>query len=71
MNDEFVASAASVIVISSYYSLDYVWYYVLWLSGCAPPPGTYDVKSGELKGAASFHKAERFRTATKSEGRFS
>ncbi|XP_051944982.1 hyaluronan mediated motility receptor-like isoform X2 [Xyrauchen texanus] len=33
--------------------------------GCAPPPGTYDVKSGELKGAVSFHKAERFRAATK------
>uniref|UniRef100_A0A672JUW8 Hyaluronan mediated motility receptor-like n=1 Tax=Sinocyclocheilus grahami TaxID=75366 RepID=A0A672JUW8_SINGR len=33
--------------------------------GCAPPPGTYEVKSGELKGAASFHKAERFRTAPK------
>uniref|UniRef100_A0A673JEK7 Hyaluronan mediated motility receptor-like n=1 Tax=Sinocyclocheilus rhinocerous TaxID=307959 RepID=A0A673JEK7_9TELE len=35
--------------------------------GCAPPPGTYEVKSGELKGAASFHKAERFRTAPKTE----
>ncbi|CAM4613260.1 unnamed protein product [Leuciscus chuanchicus] len=35
--------------------------------GCAPPPGTYDVKSGELKGAVSFHKAERFRTASKTE----
>uniref|UniRef100_A0A8C2A8Q1 Hyaluronan-mediated motility receptor (RHAMM) n=1 Tax=Cyprinus carpio TaxID=7962 RepID=A0A8C2A8Q1_CYPCA len=33
--------------------------------GCAPPPGTYEVKSGELKGAVSFHKAERFRTASK------
>nr|AAQ97980.1 hyaluronan-mediated motility receptor [Danio rerio] len=33
--------------------------------GCAPPPGTYDVKSGDLKGAASFHKAERFKTAPK------
>ncbi|XP_051506408.1 hyaluronan-mediated motility receptor-like isoform X2 [Myxocyprinus asiaticus] len=33
--------------------------------GCAPPPGTYDVKSGELKGAASFHKAERFRAVAK------
>ncbi|XP_050983471.1 hyaluronan mediated motility receptor isoform X1 [Labeo rohita] len=35
--------------------------------GCAPPPGTYDVKSGEVKGPASFHKAERFRTASKKE----
>uniref|UniRef100_A0A8C1JCF5 Hyaluronan-mediated motility receptor (RHAMM) n=1 Tax=Cyprinus carpio TaxID=7962 RepID=A0A8C1JCF5_CYPCA len=35
--------------------------------GCAPPPGTYEVKSGELKGAVSFHKAERFRTASKTE----
>ncbi|KPP71767.1 Hmmr protein-like [Scleropages formosus] len=32
--------------------------------GCAPPPGTYEVKNGELKGAASFHRAERFK-ATK------
>ncbi|XP_052431203.1 hyaluronan mediated motility receptor isoform X1 [Carassius gibelio] len=31
--------------------------------GCAPPPGTYDVKSADVKGTASFHKAERFRTA--------
>ncbi|KAJ8337676.1 hypothetical protein SKAU_G00366420 [Synaphobranchus kaupii] len=29
--------------------------------GCAPPPGTYEVKSGDVKGAASFHKAERFK----------
>ncbi|CAL9707304.1 unnamed protein product [Knipowitschia caucasica] len=29
--------------------------------GCAPPPGTYDVKREELKGAASFDKSERFR----------
>ncbi|KAG1962838.1 hyaluronan mediated motility receptor [Pimephales promelas] len=35
--------------------------------GCAPPPGTYDVKSGEMKGAVSFHKAERFRTASRTE----
>ncbi|KAK7141495.1 hypothetical protein R3I93_015594 [Phoxinus phoxinus] len=35
--------------------------------GCAPPPGTYEVKSGELKGAVSFLKAERFRTASKTE----
>ncbi|KTG39546.1 hypothetical protein cypCar_00007437 [Cyprinus carpio] len=33
--------------------------------GCAPPPGTYEVKSGDVKGTASFHKAERFRTALK------
>ncbi|KAG9346772.1 hypothetical protein JZ751_007089 [Albula glossodonta] len=30
--------------------------------GCAPPPGTYEVKNGEVKGAASFHKSERFKT---------
>ncbi|TRZ00972.1 hypothetical protein DNTS_021547, partial [Danionella cerebrum] len=34
-------------------------------TGCAPPPGAYEVKSGELKGAASFHKAERFKAASK------
>uniref|UniRef100_A0A8C2JNK9 Hyaluronan-mediated motility receptor (RHAMM) n=1 Tax=Cyprinus carpio TaxID=7962 RepID=A0A8C2JNK9_CYPCA len=33
--------------------------------GCAPPPGTYEVKSSDVKGTASFHKAERFRTALK------
>ncbi|XP_062332634.1 hyaluronan mediated motility receptor [Osmerus eperlanus] len=31
--------------------------------GCAPPPGTYEVKIGEPKGPASFHKSERFRPA--------
>uniref|UniRef100_A0A671T437 Hyaluronan mediated motility receptor-like n=1 Tax=Sinocyclocheilus anshuiensis TaxID=1608454 RepID=A0A671T437_9TELE len=34
-------------------------------AGCAPPPGTYEVKSGDVKGTASFHKAERFRSAPK------
>ncbi|XP_068452025.1 hyaluronan mediated motility receptor [Clinocottus analis] len=29
--------------------------------GCAPPPGTYDIKPGDLKGAASFDKSDRFR----------
>ncbi|TNN52056.1 Hyaluronan mediated motility receptor [Liparis tanakae] len=29
--------------------------------GCAPPPGTYEVKPGDLKGAASFDKSDRFR----------
>uniref|UniRef100_A0A3B4A4I1 Hyaluronan-mediated motility receptor C-terminal domain-containing protein n=1 Tax=Periophthalmus magnuspinnatus TaxID=409849 RepID=A0A3B4A4I1_9GOBI len=29
--------------------------------GCAPPPGAYDVKHEELRGAASFDKSERFR----------
>lgn len=31
------------------------------LPGCAPPPGTYELKPDDVKGAASFHKAERFR----------
>ncbi|MFT7809927.1 hyaluronan mediated motility receptor-like isoform X2 [Arapaima gigas] len=31
--------------------------------GCAPPPGTYEVKNGGVKGAASFHRAERFKAA--------
>ncbi|XP_035387904.1 hyaluronan mediated motility receptor isoform X1 [Electrophorus electricus] len=30
--------------------------------GCAPPPGTYEVKPGDVKGAVSFHKAERFKS---------
>ncbi|KAK7922548.1 hypothetical protein WMY93_009450 [Mugilogobius chulae] len=29
--------------------------------GCAPPPGAYEVKHEELRGAASFDKSERFR----------
>ncbi|XP_037636119.1 hyaluronan mediated motility receptor [Sebastes umbrosus] len=29
--------------------------------GCAPPPGTYEIKPGDLKGAASFDKSDRFR----------
>ncbi|CAB1455330.1 unnamed protein product [Pleuronectes platessa] len=29
--------------------------------GCAPPPGSYDIKPGDLKGAVSFEKSDRFR----------
>ncbi|KAM9795629.1 hyaluronan mediated motility receptor [Neosynchiropus ocellatus] len=29
--------------------------------GCAPPPGIYEIKPGELKGAASFDKSDRFK----------
>uniref|UniRef100_A0A3B5LNV4 Hyaluronan-mediated motility receptor (RHAMM) n=1 Tax=Xiphophorus couchianus TaxID=32473 RepID=A0A3B5LNV4_9TELE len=29
--------------------------------GCAPPPGSYDIKSEDVKGAASFNKSDRFR----------
>ncbi|XP_026185378.1 hyaluronan mediated motility receptor [Mastacembelus armatus] len=29
--------------------------------GCAPPPGSYDIKPGDLRGAASFDKSDRFR----------
>ncbi|KAM4732688.1 LOW QUALITY PROTEIN: hyaluronan mediated motility receptor [Anableps anableps] len=29
--------------------------------GCAPPPGSYEIKSGDVKGAASFNKSDRFR----------
>ncbi|KAM8910862.1 hyaluronan mediated motility receptor isoform 2-T2 [Spinachia spinachia] len=29
--------------------------------GCAPPPGSYDIKPGDPKGAASFDKSDRFR----------
>ncbi|XP_039976200.1 hyaluronan mediated motility receptor [Xiphias gladius] len=29
--------------------------------GCAPPPGSYEIKTGDLKGAASFDKSDRFR----------
>ncbi|XP_034454515.1 hyaluronan mediated motility receptor [Hippoglossus hippoglossus] len=29
--------------------------------GCAPAPGSYEIKPGDLKGAASFEKSDRFR----------
>uniref|UniRef100_A0A665UBC3 Hyaluronan-mediated motility receptor (RHAMM) n=1 Tax=Echeneis naucrates TaxID=173247 RepID=A0A665UBC3_ECHNA len=29
--------------------------------GCAPPPGSYEIKPEDLKGAASFEKSDRFR----------
>ncbi|KAK5612931.1 hypothetical protein CRENBAI_004389 [Crenichthys baileyi] len=29
--------------------------------GCAPPPGSYDIKTGDVKGVASFNKSDRFR----------
>ncbi|KAI3351929.1 hypothetical protein L3Q82_020759, partial [Scortum barcoo] len=28
---------------------------------CAPPPGAYEIKPGDLRGAASFDKSDRFR----------
>ncbi|XP_061542204.1 hyaluronan mediated motility receptor [Phycodurus eques] len=31
--------------------------------GCTPAPGIYDIKPGELKGAASFDKSDRFKDA--------
>ncbi|KAL6480319.1 hypothetical protein MHYP_G00113520 [Metynnis hypsauchen] len=34
--------------------------------GCAPPPGSYELKDGDVKGAATFRKAERFKSALKS-----
>ncbi|XP_074531028.1 hyaluronan mediated motility receptor [Halichoeres trimaculatus] len=30
-------------------------------TGCAPAPGSYEIKPGDLKGAASFDKSDRFR----------
>ncbi|XP_043983953.1 hyaluronan mediated motility receptor [Gambusia affinis] len=36
--------------------------------GCAPPPGSYDIKSGEVKGAASFNKSDRFRAIKAAAG---
>lgn len=32
-----------------------------WRPGCAPPPGTYEIKPEDLKGAASFDKSDRFK----------
>nr|XP_020449283.1 hyaluronan mediated motility receptor-like isoform X2 [Monopterus albus] len=29
--------------------------------GCAPPPGSYEIKPGDVKGAVSFIKSDRFR----------
>lgn len=34
---------------------------LLLTEGCAPPPGSYDIKSEDLKGAASFDKSDRFK----------
>lgn len=39
-----------------------LWRFVL-TEGCAPAPGSYEIKPGELKGAASFDKSDRFRPA--------
>lgn len=61
-------SAVSQTMRGSYSFID-AWYLFFVSLGCAPPPGTYDVKPGDVKGAASFHKAERFRTAPKRESR--
>ncbi|XP_072252171.1 hyaluronan mediated motility receptor isoform X2 [Leuresthes tenuis] len=36
--------------------------------GCGPPPGAYEIKSGELKGAASFDKSDRFRSVKAETG---
>ncbi|KAJ8406102.1 hypothetical protein AAFF_G00309900 [Aldrovandia affinis] len=36
--------------------------------GCAPPPGTYEVKNEDVKGAASFRKAERFKLLKSAAG---
>uniref|UniRef100_A0A3B4ESP4 Hyaluronan mediated motility receptor n=1 Tax=Pundamilia nyererei TaxID=303518 RepID=A0A3B4ESP4_9CICH len=29
--------------------------------GCAPPPGSYEIKPGDLRGATSFDKSDRFK----------
>ncbi|KAM6923481.1 uncharacterized protein FYW49_005938 [Xenentodon cancila] len=36
--------------------------------GCAPPPGSYEIKTGELKGAASFDKSDRFKPVKTAAG---
>uniref|UniRef100_A0A3Q2Q1R6 Hyaluronan-mediated motility receptor (RHAMM) n=1 Tax=Fundulus heteroclitus TaxID=8078 RepID=A0A3Q2Q1R6_FUNHE len=36
--------------------------------GCAPPPGSYDIKSEDAKGAASFNKSDRFRATKAAAG---
>eukprot|EP00063_Salmo_salar_P079529 XP_014054364.1 PREDICTED: hyaluronan mediated motility receptor-like isoform X2 [Salmo salar] len=36
--------------------------------GCAPAPGTYELKPGELKGPASFRRSERFKLLKASDG---
>lgn len=35
--------------------------FVSFTKGCAPPPGSYDIKTCDLKGAASFDKSDRFK----------
>lgn len=34
---------------------------MLLTEGCAPPPGFYEIKPEDLKGAASFDKSDRFK----------
>ncbi|XP_063340143.1 hyaluronan mediated motility receptor [Pelmatolapia mariae] len=36
--------------------------------GCAPPPGSYEIKPGDLKGAASFDKSDRFKPPKAADG---
>lgn len=36
---------------------------VISIEGCAPPPGSYEIKPEDLKGPASFEKSDRFRNA--------
>ncbi|XP_045573898.1 hyaluronan mediated motility receptor isoform X4 [Salmo salar] len=36
--------------------------------GCAPAPGTYELKPGEVKGPASFRRSERFKLLKASDG---
>lgn len=33
----------------------------LLFEGCAPPPGLYEIKPGDLRGVASFDKSDRFK----------
>ncbi|XP_058506410.1 hyaluronan mediated motility receptor isoform X2 [Solea solea] len=36
--------------------------------GCAPAPGSYEIKPGDLKGVASFEKSDRFRALKAAAG---
>ncbi|KAM6923484.1 uncharacterized protein FYW49_005941 [Xenentodon cancila] len=38
------------------------------LASCSPPPGSYEIKTGELKGAASFDKSDRFKPVKTAAG---
>ena len=40
---------------------------MLLTEGCAPPPGSYEINTKDLKGPASFDKSDRFKVSKAGE----